>query len=523
MSLQSAAFRPRVLPRRVLRCPLCVSARLRVEWPVKLCGVPPPDSAPQQFLLAPTDASAPGSCICWGLVFDVCPDEARVESALNSLLAAHPLFAARPLPAPHTRWELQSVAGAGVPLELAVWDEEVLSVQELLGSALGFRGAELSPKAARCVPFLVMPDTKAMDAGVAPLLALRLTRLACGGGVLGVTFSHQLTDGQRCVNLLCQLAAACRGEPLPPPTDNGRARIWPDTFGTLPGIVAALAAPKPTPPPPTPHHDITCAHPPHSAPPKAWSLLPLHIPQTSLDTLIEECRALAPPGMRPSAHDASAGLLWALRCALAGTALPGERCAGRFIIALDLVSNGLPPDTLPPGFDGNAAAALCVYPPFPMDPPPLGDSREIECIAAAASTIRSAIQVYRADPRNAIEHILSVAARESQFNTAVGGAGAWRTSSTGSIAPLVGYATSCLRTPVEALDCGTGAPSALHYSTLPLRSNAGLLFGSLAPGPRGDGALLLFAVSEAHADRLVKGVGEAGALLRAVPGARFLL
>ena len=71
---------------------------------------------------------------------------------------------------------------------------------------------------------------------------------------------------------------------------------------------------------------------------------------------------------------------------------------------------------------------------------------------------------------------------------------------------------------VEDLDFGTGVPAAVHYSTLPLRSSAGLLFGTIAPGPRRDGALLLIAASEAHAERLVKGEGEAGALLRAVPG-----
>lgn len=104
-------------------------------------------------------------------------------------------------------------------------------------------------------------------------------------------------------------------------------------------------------------------------------------------------------------------------------------------------------------------------------------------------------------------------------------AGAWRTSSGGSAAPLVGFAASCLRMSVEGCgDCGTGAPAAVHYSTRPLRSSAGLLFGSIAFGPRGDGALLLIAASEAHAERLVKGGrGRAGALLRAVPGARFLL
>jgi hypothetical protein len=521
MSLHGAASRPRTLHARPQR--LCCTSRLRIES-TRTCGTNE-TSVPQRHRLGPTDSSASGSCIAWALIFDVCPRPDAVEGALNSLLHSHPQFAARPRPAPETRWELQGVPGTGVPLELASWeDESVPSVHTLLSTALGFREAELSARAARNVPFLVLPDTKAMDKGDAPLLALRLTRLACGGGVLAATFSHQLADGQRCLNLLKQLSAACRGEALPASSDDGRARLWPDAFRALPGVEAALSTPPPPPPPPpTLQHDETCTVPPASPPPVAWSLLPLHIPAAALDKLVADVRAISPPGIRPSAHDASAGLLWALRCALAGTALPGERCSGRFIVALDLICNGLPPDTLPPSFDGNAAAALCVEPPSPMEPPPLGDSRELECVAAAAAAIRCAIQEYRSDPRNAIDHILSVAARESKHNTAVGGAGAWRTSSSGSTAPLVGYATSCLRTSMEVLDCGTGPPCAIHYSTLPLRSSGGLLFGSIAPGPRGDGALLLIAASVAHAEKLVNGVGEAGALLRTAPGARFLI
>lgn len=88
----------------------------------------------------------------------------------------------------------------------------------------------------------------------------------------------------------------------------------------------------------------------------------------------------------------------------------------------------------------------------------------------------------------------------------------------------MGYTTSCLHVPLPQLDCGTGAPLALSYSTLPFRSPNGLLFGSVAPGPGGDGVLLLLAAGGAEAAMLADSGGEAlRALQGLVPGARVLL
>lgn len=145
---------------------------------------------------------------------------------------------------------------------------------------------------------------------------------------------------------------------------------------------------------------------------------------------------------------------------------------------------------------------------------------------------------YRADPANAVRHLLCCARRAPTPGPRGSGRAAQQPSapsSTSSAAgageeraaealPLVGYVTSCLHVPLAKLDCGTGAPRALSYSTLPFRSANGLLFGSLAPGPDGDGVLLLLAARAAEAEALRGEGGEAGRALRElVPGARVLL
>lgn len=473
------------------RSALCCSARLRVES-ASHCGASLPSA---RFQLAPTDAAAPGSCIAWALVFDVCPAAERVKAALEALLAAHPLFAARALLGA-SRWEVASVQGTGVPLEVCVLDADV---DRLLSSGLGFRAVPFSAKAARALPFLVLPSTAAMDSGEAPLLALRLTRLLCGGGVLSATFSHKLTDGQRCVTLLGELARAVRGEVLPVAVDEERGRLWPDAFRALPSIAAALAVRR-VPAAPAEPDTLACAPPPPSQPPTGWALVPVHINAQALDALLADIRERS--SMRLSAHDAAAGLIWVLRCALAGIPLPGEPCSGRFIVALDLAANGLPPDALRLGWTGNCAAALNVEPPLPSA---TAGSGEMHAVAAAATALRRAISTFRSDPCNAIDHVLASASMRKA---------AWRAT---SASPLVGFATSCLRVPLESLDCGTGSPVAVHYSTLPLRSDAGLLFSSLAPGPRGDGLLILLAASERDAEAV------GSVLRRVVPEARVLL
>lgn len=277
-----------------------------------------------------------------------------------------------------------------------------------------------------------------------------------------------------------------------------------------------------------PPRSAECAPPATSPPPASWSLLPLHVPAASLASLSAALAPLA-PGLRLSTHDVLAGLVWTLRSALAGSGLPGEPCAGRFIVALDLAGNGLPPGVLPEDFTGNAAAALSVAAPEAGGPDDVAAAapaavrdaapRELLALARAAGAVRSAVQAYRSQPRNAVRHLLACGQRGTR---AVAPApGAWRG---GEEQPLVGYATSCLRVPLDRLDCGTGPPAALHYSTLPLRSASGLLFASLAPAPRGDGALVLLAASDAHAAAIRAAAGPAAEVLRAaVPGARLLV
>ena len=189
--------------------------------------------APATYALAPTDACSPGSCIAWALLFAQCPPPARVEAALSALLDAYPLLAGRP----SARCELTLAPGAcGVPYELAAWDD--VALHELLHRRLGFAAAPVAfdkpPR--RELPFLCLPNHAAMDAGKEALVGARLTRLADGGGVLAVTFSHLLADGQRCVTLLSALAAACRGEALPQGLTHDRSALWPEKLAAHPAV-----------------------------------------------------------------------------------------------------------------------------------------------------------------------------------------------------------------------------------------------------------------------------------------------
>ncbi len=112
---------------------------------------------------------------------------------------------------------------------------------------------------------------------------------------------------------------------------------------------APAASSLPLPPP---------ARVPSAPPPSSWALLPLHLPAS---TVAAAAALLAPltPGLRLSTHDVAAGLVWTLRCALCGCGLPGEAASGRFIIALDLASNGLPRGVLPGACVGRVSF-LCV-------------------------------------------------------------------------------------------------------------------------------------------------------------------
>lgn len=223
---------PRPAPlyrRRRLTSPCAAVAGWRVERQ-RVLGQ---GLAPARFALAPTDACSPGSCIAWALFFAQCPPPARVEAALEALLCAYPLLAGRP----SARCELTlAPGGCGVPYELAAWDD--VALPDLLHSRLGFAAAPVAfdtpPR--RELPFLCLPNHGAMDAGKEALVGARLTRLADGGGVLAVTFSHLLSDGQRCVALLSALAAACRGEALPAGMTHDRSALWPDKLAAHPAV-----------------------------------------------------------------------------------------------------------------------------------------------------------------------------------------------------------------------------------------------------------------------------------------------
>jgi hypothetical protein len=216
------------LARRGSHVAACASSGWRVERQ-RLTGL---GLAPARFALAPTDACSPGSCITWALLFDVCPPPPRVEAALEALLAAYPLLAGRPA----ARCELALQPGAGVPFEVAAWDG--VSLPALLESRLGFADAPVAfdkpPR--QQLPFLCLPDTAAMDAKKEALVGVRLTRLADGGGVLAVTASHLLADGQRCVALLSAFAAACRGEALPAGLAHDRSILWPEALAAHPAV-----------------------------------------------------------------------------------------------------------------------------------------------------------------------------------------------------------------------------------------------------------------------------------------------
>lgn len=503
--------RPR---RQAAIAPCCTVSGWRVERR-RILGLNLP---PARFALAPTDGCAPGSCIAWALFFSTCPPADRVEAALGALLSAYPFLAARPCQG--NRYEVELTPGAcGLAFEHSAW--EGVTLDEVLEHRLGFSDAHLAfDKPPReQLPFLCLPDHAAMEARKEGLVGARLTRLDDGAGVLAVTFSHSLTDGQRCVTLLSALAAACRGEELQHGMTHDRSVLWPQALAAHPAVASILGhkASQDAPPPADaePEDDVQCVPPDPPPPPGSWSLLPLHVPSASLSQLAASLAPLAPE-LRLSSHDVLAGLVWSLRCALAGVSRPGEHCSGRFIVALDLSANGLPQGVLPQDFTGNCAAALSVC--AKTIPSQNAADKHLQAVAQAAGAVRTAVAAYRADPLNAINHLLSCGGGRS--GPAASG-GRWQQAT--STIPLVGYATSCLRVPTDALDCGTGPPVALHYSTLPLRSSSGLLFASLAPAPRGDGALVLLAASDTHARVLTASTGEAAELLRAtVPAARWL-
>lgn len=76
----------------------------------------------------------------------------------------------------------------------------------------------------------------------ANIRSVRLTKLGAGGGVLSVAFSHVLTDGQRCTQLLASLAAAARGEALPKDYRHDRSALWPEKLRANPAV--AQCAPE---------------------------------------------------------------------------------------------------------------------------------------------------------------------------------------------------------------------------------------------------------------------------------------
>ena len=223
-----------VLTRRVATMPTCSSSA--TGWRVERRRMLGLGLAPARFALAPTDGCSPGSCIAWALFFTSCPPATRVEAALNSLLEAYPFLAARPSRGASSRVELELAPGAcGLAFEAAAWD---VALDELLEHRLGFSDAAVafSKPPREQLPYLCLPDHAAMDVGSEALVGARLTRLSDGGGVLAVTFSHTLTDGQRCVTLLSALAAACRGEALPQGMTHDRSMLWPQALAAHPAV-----------------------------------------------------------------------------------------------------------------------------------------------------------------------------------------------------------------------------------------------------------------------------------------------
>lgn len=100
-----------------------------------------------------------------------------------------------------------------------------------------------------------------------PARSVRLTRLKGGGGVLSVAFSHLLTDGQRCIGLLLNLAAATRGEALSHEHTHDRWCLWPEKLAANPAVSQCAC--------PVPHHAAPACDAIEARPCLAFSCVPV--------------------------------------------------------------------------------------------------------------------------------------------------------------------------------------------------------------------------------------------------------
>jgi hypothetical protein len=128
--------------------------------------------------------------------FEKCPDPALLVASLRKTLGIFPIVAGRLRPAAAGNAD-------GSLFEVALSDEGVLfdvfSCSGGVGDFTTGQGeAHLQPLG-NFTParFNAAIDTRAMLRGKAPLGRIRLTRLADGGGVIGMTFSHTVVGALR--------------------------------------------------------------------------------------------------------------------------------------------------------------------------------------------------------------------------------------------------------------------------------------------------------------------------------------
>ena len=192
--------------------------------------------------------------IGWALLYDEPVDEENFKEALSHTLADYPVVAGRfagPAVINHNN--------AGVPLVICKDTRRSAEVSNGGSFILQVDApSSFSLKKDSGFPSLLNPmRLRQVYRGREAAVSFRLTRLACGGTVLGVTATHALVDGSSLCRLLMSLSLAYRGLDRPAPyldrrcltcqpiasllTDGERGAMAEEKMATAAAVAASLS------------------------------------------------------------------------------------------------------------------------------------------------------------------------------------------------------------------------------------------------------------------------------------------
>ena len=187
-------------------------------------GAAPPRASPPlatTVLLSPLDTcvfvkNLSPTCAFW---YARCPDAALMVEALRRTLRVFPIVAGRLRKAPQPNAldaEYEVLCNdAGVTFDIFSCSGTVADFMGPGGGVHHQPRGNLKP-----APFNAAVDTVAAARGTGPLARFRLTRLADGGGILGLSFSHIIVDGHSGLHfnyVWSHEYEALAGNPLPGP------------------------------------------------------------------------------------------------------------------------------------------------------------------------------------------------------------------------------------------------------------------------------------------------------------------